>query len=286
LPFGNQADEATCFAIMDVAYAAGVRLYDTADVYPPPSSPALRGRAEEVVGSWLESRAARQQVVLATKVGKPMGDGPDHAGLHRNHIRRACEASLRRLQTDVIDLYQAHVPDDRTPVEETLEALDELVQAGKVRYIGCSNYAAAQLVDALATSDRLGLVRFDTCQSPYNLLSREIERGILPLSVALGIGLITYSPLAGGILTDVQARRQATDDPVSVFEGFVAQRGQSLTQVALAWVLSQPGVTSTIVGASRPEQLVESLKAIGMTLDGDIRSAGESLSALPIPSTG
>ncbi|MGZ6283956.1 MAG: aldo/keto reductase, partial [Ktedonobacterales bacterium] len=164
MTFGNQADEMTAFSIMDVADKAGVTFFDTADVYPLGGDPETRGRTEEIVGRWLRERGARERIVLATKCAGAMGDGPNDKGLSRKHILSACDASLRRLGTDYIDLYQAHSPDPTTPIDETRGAMADLVRAGKVRYIGCSNFQAWQLAEALWTSDKLGLARFDSDQ--------------------------------------------------------------------------------------------------------------------------
>jgi aryl-alcohol dehydrogenase-like predicted oxidoreductase len=290
MTFGHQCDEETSFQIMDVADAAGVQFFDTADVYPLGGDAASRGRTEEIVGRWLRARGARERVVLATKCRGAMGPGPNDEGLSRRHVIAACEASLRRLQTDFIDLYQVHAPDPSTPIEETLRALDDLVRSGKVRYIGCSNFAAWQLADALWTSDRLGLARFECAQPRYNLLFRMIEDEILPLCRAHGVGVIAYNPLAGGMLTgryreatapppgtrftlpgsgEVYRRRywnEAVFQAVDRLARFLEPRGRSLTHVALAWVLAQPGISAAIVGASRPEQLADSLGALDITL--------------------
>ena len=297
MTFGNQADEATAFAIMDAADAAGVTFVDTADVYPLGGGSERVGRTEEIVGQWLRERGARQRIVLATKCAGAMGDDPNDAGLSRKHIIAACEASLRRLQTDYIDLYQAHWPDPATPIEETLHAFDSLVQSGKVRYIGCSNYPAWQLADALWTSTVHGLARYDCDQPRYNLLFRMIEDEIVPLCQAHGVGIIAYNPLAGGMLTgryrsmreaqegtrfgleragELYRRRYWNEEVFDVVERlgrFVEGRGKSLTHVALAWVLAQPGITAAILGASRPEQLVDSLGGVDLTLDGEEMAA-------------
>jgi aryl-alcohol dehydrogenase (NADP+) len=274
---------------MDVADEAGVTFIDTADVYPPPGGPELWGRSETIVGQWLRARSARHRFVVATKVGRPVGDGPDNRGLRRTHIVRACEESLRRLQTDYVDLYQTHLPDPSVPIDETLRALDDLVRAGKVRHVGCSNYSAQQLAEALGASDALGLARFECAQLRYNLLFRLAERTLLPLCAALGLGLIGYSPLAGGALVDRPSRAavgvadallhpdvcgtksesapNCTQLEISELRRFLRARGKSLTQAALAWVLSQPAITSALVGASRPEQLAETLRGVGSALD-------------------
>ncbi len=291
MTFGNQCDEATSFAIMDRAWESGVFFFDTADVYPLGATAQTRGATEEIVGRWIKDRKKREQMVLATKCRMTMGDGPNEGGLSRKYIFSAVEASLRRLQTDYIDLYQVHAPDPETPIEETMDALNDLVRAGKVRYLGCSNYQAYQLAKALWVSDKAGLARFESDQPRYNILYREIENEILPLCRQEGLGVITYNPLAGGFLTGryqpgqeveqgsrfslyqagkmyqnrywQEAQFMAVESLRQFFEG----RGRSLTQVALAWVLAQPGITSAIVGASRPEQLSDSIPATDLTLD-------------------
>ena len=306
MTFGNQADQQTSFAIMDTADEAGVTFLDTADVYPLGGGPESVGRTEEIVGAWLRERGARNRIVLATKCAGRTGPGPNDVGLSRKHIVEACEASLRRLGTDCIDLYQAHSPDPSTPIEETLEAFTSLIEAGKVRYIGCSNYRAYQLADALCTSAMNGLARYDSDQPRYNILFRMIEEEILPLCQANGLGVIVYNPLAGGMLTgryrslseetqgtrfglpragELYRRRYWNEAVIEVAQRlgqFMEGRGKSLTQVALAWVLLQPGITAAIVGASRPEQLRESLGGIGLTLDDEeIAAADDAWFALP-----
>jgi len=295
MTFGNQADEATSFAIMDTADRGGVHFFDTADVYPLGGGPERVGITEEIVGRWIESRGARERIVLATKCRGRMGEGPNDEGLSRKHVLRACEESLRRLRTDYIDLYQTHAPDPTTPIDETLRALDDLVRSGKVRYVGCSNYPAWQLAEALWTSDKYNLARYDCAQPRYNLLFRMIEDEILPLCRAHGVGVIAYNPLAGGMLTgryrqarevqpgtrfalehagELYRRRYWQDavfDAVQSLEDFFRPRGKSLTHVALAWVLAQPGITSAILGASRPEQLEDSLRGVEVTLDDEER---------------
>jgi aryl-alcohol dehydrogenase-like predicted oxidoreductase len=297
MTFGLQADEATAFAVMDVADRAGVTFFDTADVYPLGGGPEDIGKTEEVVGNWLNARGARQRIVLATKCRGATGPGPNDQGLSRKHILQACDDSLRRLKTDYIDLYQTHHADPETPIDETLGAFDDLVRAGKVRYAGCSNYPAWQLADALWTSRQLGLARFDCVQPRYNLLFRMIEAELLPLCRAHGVGVIVYNPLAGGMLTgkyrstrevqpgtrfalprrgEAYRKRYWNDAVFEAVDGlatFLAPRGKSLTHTALAWALAQPGITSAIVGASKPEQLEDSLRAVDVTLDDDERAA-------------
>ena len=292
MTFGNQADQATSFEIMDVADRAGVTFFDTADVYPLGGDIGMVGATEEIVGHWLKERGARERIVLATKCRGAMGSGPNDEGLSRKHIISACDASLRRLQTDYIDLYQLHQPDLSTPIEETLRALDDLVHAGKVRYIGCSNYPAWQLADALWTSSKFNLHRFECDQPRYNNLFRMIEDEILPLCRAHNVGVIAYNPLAGGMLTgryrqskeftatrfgleragEMYRKRYWNDavfEAVDALAGFCEGRGKSLTHVALAWVLAQPGITSAILGASKPEQLQDSLGGVDLTLDAE-----------------
>jgi aryl-alcohol dehydrogenase-like predicted oxidoreductase len=291
MTFGHQCDERTSFAILDRAAEAGVTFLDTADVYPVPPSPETAGRTEAIVGAWLEGK--RDRFVVATKCRMRVGHGPNDEGLSRKHILKAVEDSLRRLRTDFIDLYQPHAPDPDTPLEETLHALDRLVQQGKVRYLGCSNYPAWQVALALGSSTRAGLAHFDCVQPRYNLLYREIEAELLPLCRDQGLGVIAYNPLAGGFLSgkyraqepppagtrftldktgDLYRERywqQAQFEAVDHLRRFVEPRGRSLVQVAVAWVLGQPGITAAIVGASRPEQLGESLAAVSLALDAE-----------------
>jgi aryl-alcohol dehydrogenase-like predicted oxidoreductase len=309
MTFGQQADEATAFAILDRAAGAGVNFIDTADAYPVPPEPATAGRTEEIIGRWLKGR--RDRFVLATKCRIRVGTGPNDEGLSRRHVLRAAEDSLRRLGTDWIDLYQAHAPDPDTPLDETLRAFDDLVRSGKVRYVGCSNYPAWQVALTLGESERHGRARFDCVQPRYNLLFREIEAELLPLCRHAGLGVIAYNPLAGGFLTgkyrslgaapagtrfslgktgDLYRDRywhQAQLEAVERLRRLFEPRGKSLISVAVAWVMSQPGVTSAIVGASRPEQLDASLAAADLALDAEERDACDaawySLPRLPKP---
>ncbi|MDX2007915.1 MAG: aldo/keto reductase [Meiothermus sp.] len=306
MTFGGPADEATSFAIMDLADAAGVNFIDTADVYPLGAGLDRVGATEEIVGRWIKSRGARERIVLATKARGRMGPNPGDEGLSRKHLMKAVEDSLRRLQTDHIDLYQVHSPDPDTPIEETLGTLTEMVRRGYVRYIGCSNYPAWQLAEALWASDKRGLARFDSAQPRYNLLFRMIEDELVPLCRSQGVGIIAYNPLAGGMLTgrykeriqaegnrfamtggsgDLYRRRywnEAVFAAVDALAKHLEPRGKSLTHAALAWVLAQPGVSSAIVGASRPEQLEDSLKALEMTLEPEeLAVLGEAWYSLP-----
>jgi aryl-alcohol dehydrogenase-like predicted oxidoreductase len=295
MTFAGQCDEATSRAILDAAAEKGVTFLDTADAYPIPPDPATAGRTEEVVGRWLRGR--RHQYVLGTKCGIRVGTGANDAGLSRRHVLGACEASLRRLQTDHIDLYQTHMPDPETPREETLRALDDLVRSGKVRYVGCSNEPAWRVALAVGTSDRLGLARFDCVQPRYNLLYREPETELLPLCRDQGLGVIAYNPLAGGFLSGKHLPDQppapgtrftmgesgklyrdrywqaAQFEAVEGLNSVCAERGINLATVAVAWVLAQPGITSAIVGASRPDQLPVTLAASGTSLDAETLEA-------------
>lgn len=293
MTFGNQCDQQTSFAIMDKAFDAGVFFFDTADVYPLGATGDTRGNTEVIVGNWLKERKARDKIVLASKCAGAMGDIPNTSGLSRKHIFNAIDASLTRLQTDYLDLYQLHWPDPETPIEETLDALNDVVRAGKVRYIGCSNYRAFQLAKALWVSDKMGYARFESDQPRYNILYREIENEILPLCRQENLGVIAYNPLAGGFLTGrykpgqeaesgtrftvnnagkmyqqrywQEAQFAAVESLKQYFDG----RGKALAQVALAWVLAQDGITCAILGASRPEQLDQTIPAVDLKLDAE-----------------
>jgi aryl-alcohol dehydrogenase-like predicted oxidoreductase len=294
--FGNVGNTDTHEARrqVDLCLEAGVNLIDTADVYSA-------GRSEEIVGAAIAGR--RDDVLLATKVRMPMGEGANDAGLSRHHIIAGCEASLRRLGTDHIDLYQVHEWDGVTPLEETLEALTSLVAAGKVRYIGASNYTAWQLMKALGTSDRLGLQRFVSQQIYYSLQAREAEYELVPAAIDQGLGVLVWSPLAGGLLSGKYRRgqsapegsRQLTDwdeppvydedklyDTVDALVGIADARGVSAARIALAYTLGKPGVTSLVIGARTSEQLADNLAAADLVLDDDERSRLDEVSALPL----
>lgn len=298
MTFGNQADEDTSFAIMDAAIEGGIDFFDTADVYPLGGGLDRNGATEEIMGRWFTARGKRDDVVLATKCFGAMGSRPNDSGLGRKHVIQACEDSLRRLQTDYIDLYQTHGPDAHVPVEETMRALDDLVRAGKVRYVGASNYLAWQLADAVWTSRLHGIASYVSLQPRYNLLFRMIEDELLPLCRQHGLGVISYNPLAGGMLTgryaagralqagsrftlqhgrgDMYRRRywnDAVHDEVDRIAEVSTRHGHSLTHVALQWVLSQPVITSAILGASRPDQLRDSLGGVGIALGDEEREA-------------
>jgi aryl-alcohol dehydrogenase-like predicted oxidoreductase len=279
---------------VDMCLDAGINLIDTADVYSG-------GLAEDILGEVLRGR--RDDVLVATKVRMTMGRGPNDAGLSRHHVITGCEASLRRLGTDHIDLYQVHEWDGQTPLEETLGALDLLVSAGKVRYVGASNYASWQLMKALGTSERLGLPRFVSQQIYYSLQGREAEYELIPLAVDQGLGVLVWSPLAGGLLSGKYRRGQQppegsrglTDwneppvydqeglyDIIEVLVKLAEQRGVSAAQVALAYTLAKPAVTSLVIGARTDEQLADNLAAADLTLSDDERSQLDAASAPPL----
>jgi aryl-alcohol dehydrogenase-like predicted oxidoreductase len=264
-----------------MARDAGVNLIDTADVYS-------QGASEEIIGRALGSD--RDEVLLATKVRMPMGDGPNDAGLSRQHIIEAAEASLRRLNTDHIDLYQVHEWDGHTPLEETLSAMDSLVQAGKVRYIGASNYAGWHLMKALWTSDRHGLSRFASQQIYYSLQARDAENELVPISIDQGLGILVWSPIAGGLLSGKYRRgmeapagsrhlSEWNEPPIhdenqlyDIIETLVEigkARGVTAAQIALAYTMAKPAVTSVIVGARTEEQLADNLAAATLTLSDE-----------------
>ncbi|MDX2163174.1 MAG: aldo/keto reductase [bacterium] len=289
MTFGWSADEQTSFAIMDKAVDAGINFFDTADIYSSWIDGNRGGESEAIIGRWLKRRQ-RREIVIATKVRGRMWPGVNGEGLSRFHILHAVEDSLRRLGTEMIDLYQAHFPDSETPLDETLAAFDALVQSGKVRYIGASNYPAWLLTKSLWVSDVRRLVRFDCLQPHYSLLHRdEFERELEPLCLDQGIGVIPYSPLAAGFLTGKYARdkaapettrensgliRRLRDDPrayeaLEVVERIAGAYGVPPAQVALAWLLARPSVTAPIIGARTVAQLDEVVGAGDVTLSAD-----------------
>jgi aryl-alcohol dehydrogenase-like predicted oxidoreductase len=283
--FGGRADADESQRIIDRALEAGVNFIDTANVYNA-------GRSEEIVGQALKRNGHRHHVVLATKVHGNMHPGdtldPNQAGNSRRQIIEQCEASLRRLQTDWIDLYQVHRPQPECPIDETLRALDDLVHSGKVRYIGSSTFAAWQVVESLWVSKEYRLNRFATEQPPYNLLDRSIERELLPAAETYGIGVIPWSPLAGGFLTgkykpqgpqpegrfsDRTHIRAASllDNPrafevVKKLQGLASELGTTISRLALAWVVQRPGISSTIIGPRTLDQLEDNLAALELEL--------------------
>ncbi len=269
--FGWWLDERTSMAVINHALELGINFIDTSDSYD-------KGRSEEYIGLALKGR--RTQVIIATKFSSAMGEGPNERGGSRGYIMRAVEASLKRLSTDYIDLFQMHYPDPTTPMEETLRTLDDLVKAGKVRYLGCSNFAGWQLSESLWTSRALNLNSFATVQTRYNLLDRRIEKELVPCCRAHGVGVIPWGPLAGGILTGKFRRGEQPPPPVpgarpakafsrmysnlltdenwkklGKLDTFAQARGRKVGELAIAWLLAQPWVSAVIAGATRPEQL-------------------------------
>ncbi len=294
MTFGTQADEAASFSIMDRALEAGVNFFDTADVYPLGGGHELSGTTETIIGKWLPKH--RDEIVLATKCVGEMGPLAHQKGASRKHILDAVDASLRRLNTDYIDLYQLHSYDPETPIEESLAALDYLVHVGKVRYVGCSNFKAWQLARALGKSESLGLTRFHSVQPRYNLLFREIERELLPLCQEEGVGVIPYNPIAGGLLS---AKHDSKAEPelgtrfnssrasqlyrerywhedmfeiVKELKDVASEAGVPIVTMAISWVAANPTVSAPIIGASRVEQLDDSLKALDYRIDPDLKS--------------
>ena len=294
MTFGLQRDELAAVAILDRAAEGGIDFIDTSDAYPLGGDLSTRGVTEEILGRWL--RGTRDRFILATKCFAPTGPSPFDAGNSRKHILAAVDASLRRLQTDYIDLYQLHDYDPATPIDETLGALDDLVHQGKVRYTGCSNFLAYQLVRAIGRSETLRLARFDSVQPRYNLLSRQIEQEMLPFCAEEGVGVIAYNPIAGGLLSGKHSRAAPPPegtrftlgsagqmyqdrywhdrefDTVDVLRQLAGQAGVSLVTLSVAWVLANKAVTAPIIGASRPEQLDSSLAAAEFTLGDDLKS--------------
>lgn len=287
MTFGREASESESFAIMDYFVEQGGSFLDTADAYSI-------GATEEVVGRWMEARGNRNDLILATKVYGKMGNGPNDGGLSRIHIQRAVEESLRRLRTDVIDLYQIHRWDPTVPIEETIGALNDLVAAGKVRYLGCSNLTAYQLLRSLGHARAEGASPFISLQPHYNALNRSIEAEILPLCAEEGIGVISYNPLAGGMLTGKYSKgeelpkgsrleafsyyfdRYYTDQAFDIVAAFLAsarERSVSPAQLALAWVLAEPRISCPILGARSVQQLTDSLAGTKLHLSAEERSS-------------
>lgn len=298
MQFGWTAGEAQSFAVLDAYFEAGGNFIDTADIYSnwAPGNPG--GASEEIIGRWLKSRGLRDKVVIATKVRGRMWPGPDGEGLGRAHIARAAEDSLRRLQVETIDLYQAHWFDAEVPIEETLSAFDALIRAGEVRYIGASNYPPGLLEEALRTADAKSLPRYQSLQPHYSLVHRaEYETALRAVCEREGLGVIPYSPLGGGFLTGKYRRgappppsqraeqilrrvsEQAWDVLDAVLEIAAAHRATPAA-VALAWLLAQPTVTAPIIGANTPEQLAELLPA------SELRLTAEELARLDEASRG
>ncbi len=316
MTFGSMADEATSVKMLDQAFAAGVNFIDAAEIYPVPPREEYCGRTEEICGRWLKGRA-RDSVVVATKVAGPGGGwflGPLRSGnsaLDRFNIERAVEGSLRRLGTDYIDLYQTHWPDADFPLDETMEALDRVVEQGKVRYVGCSNQSSYGLTKSLWMSDRDGSCRYETIQNNFSLLNRRFESELAEVCRREQVSLLPYSPLAGGVLSGKYADGQWPDgarfsgyrqDPArgammarrfvnerslestGRFESIAREAGMSVATLAIAWTLSRDFVASTLIGATRPEQLEETLAAAQVVLGEDVLEAcSEVTREIPYP---
>jgi aryl-alcohol dehydrogenase-like predicted oxidoreductase len=298
MTFGLQCDEEQSRRILDKALDGGIDFLDTADAYPLGGDLSTVGRTEEILGRYLAGK--RQDVVLATKCFMPMGPRHWNAGMSAKHILDAIDASLRRLKTDYVDLYQLHFDDRATPLDETLRALDQVVRDGKARYIGVSNWAAWRLALAVGKAELLRTVPVTSVQPRYNLLFRANERDLFPLCLETGVGVIPYNPLAGGLLSGKHARGdEAPDgrftlgnagglyrdrywhdrefDTVDALRPLADEAGVSMAQLALGWVLAQPAITAPIVGASRPEQLEDALAAVSKPLDAALVSRLDDL---------
>jgi aryl-alcohol dehydrogenase-like predicted oxidoreductase len=299
MQFGWTADESLSYKVLGAAFEAGINFIDTADVYSRWAEGNPGGVAETIIGKWIkQSNIPREQLVLATKVRGKMGIGPNDEGLSRVHILHAVEASLQRLGVDYIDLYQTHSYDDKTPMAETLRALDDLVHQGKVRYIGCSNYPAWRLTEAIWTSRLNNLARIDSLQPHYNLVHRvEFERELAEVCRAYGLGVIPYSPLAAGFLTNKYHRGHAEPESARTggikrryfnekswavhdkIENLASQLGKTVSQVALTWLLSDPLITSPIIGPRSLEQLEDNLGSVGFRLTAEEKKSLDTASA-------
>jgi 1-deoxyxylulose-5-phosphate synthase len=284
MTFGLQCDEAQSHAILDAAAEGGVDFLDTANVYPLGGDRTTAGRTEEIIGRWIKGK--RSQFVIATKCVGVMGPKPWERGMSRKHILDAIDASLRRLGTDYVDLYQLHGYDANTPIDEALGALDDVVRAGKARYIGVSNWPAYRLARALGRGEVRGLARIDSVQPRYNLLFRAFERDLLPLCAEESIAVIPYNPLAGGMLTGKYSNiatpeagtrftlgtagsryqdrywKEQEFAAIERLRAVASEAGMTLATLAMAWVMSNPAITAPIIGASRPQQLADSLAAV------------------------
>ena len=296
--FGWTTDQPASEAVLDAYIEAGGNFIDTADVYARWAPGNSGGESETALGKWMTARRNRHAVVIATKVMAPMGPGPNDTGLSRQHITAGVEASLRRLQTDFIDVYQAHWDDRETPLEETLRAFDDLVRQGKVRYLGASNHVAWRLARALWESDKRGFARYECLQPKYNLVFRdEYERELEPLCVEQGVGVIPYSSLASGFLTGKYRRDGALPSTaraggvqktymndrgfaiLDAVEKVAAGAGATPAQVALSWLAHRPGVTAPIASATSPAQLKELIGGIDLALDAEATAALDRASA-------
>ena len=301
MTFGLQVEEQQSRQILDTAFEMGLRFLDTADAYPLGGNRDTIGETERIIGRWLKDQGNRDQLLIATKCFAPTRRRPNNMGLSRQHIVESIEQSLRRLQTDYVDLYQSHGFDPLTPIDESLRAFDDLVRAGKVRYVGCSNYPAWRLGQAISTAAQLGVSGYASVQPRYNLLYREIETELLPLVRSEGLGVLVYNPLAGGFLSGKYQTGQDPQTGTRFTLGTAADRYQqrywhdsqfqavdrlklvteakelNLVSVAVAWVLKQPGITSAIIGASGAAQLEANLAALDVDFDAELQAAREAV---------
>lgn len=300
MTFGLQCDEKTSFAILDAAAGHGITFLDTADAYPLGDKLENMGRTEEILGKWLKGR--RDKFIVATKCSGKVGEAPWQQGTSRKHVLHAIDASLKRLDTDYVDLYQVHHFDANTPVDETVEAFDAVVKAGKARYVGVSNYHAYRVARALGRSEVLGLAKLVSVQPRYNLLFRQIERELLPLCAEEGLAVIPYNPLAGGLLTGKHQRaapppqgtrftlgaaaktyterywQEREFDTVDAFVKLAREAGCEPATLAVAWVLANPAITAPLIGASKPEQLKANVAAVALKLDAALMAKLDELS--------
>ena len=299
MTFGNQCEETLSHEILDYAFESGISFIDTADIYPANGKPDLVGETENIIGRWIKHK--REEIVLATKFWAPTGSKPWQGGSSRRNIKDSVEASLRRLKTDYIDLYQVHFPDYETPIEETLGALDDLVRQGKILYAGCSNYPSWLLALTIGESEKASSIRFDSVQPRYNLLFRQPERELLELCNYSEIGVIPYNPLAGGFLTG-KHKREAPDegsrftleggqgdrylerywsdqkhDVVDALKPLASEAGITLAHLAVGWVLANPVITSPIIGATKPSQLDDAINAVNFPLEDDLLKTVDDL---------
>jgi aryl-alcohol dehydrogenase-like predicted oxidoreductase len=300
MQFGWSVSEADSYPVLSATYEAGINFFDTADIYSRWVEGNPGGVSETILGKWMKKAGIpREKLVIATKVRGKMGDGPNDEGLSRVHIMQAVEASLKRMQVDYIDLYQTHWPDDATPIYETLRAMDDLVRQGKVRYVGASNYNAWQLMQALWTSDKHGLARYDSLQPHYNLLNRaEFERELHVVCKTYRIGVIPYSPLAGGFLTgkyrrdaELPADSARTDGVqrryfnergwgvLGAVEKLATEKSTNVSAIALAWMLADPVISSPIIGPRNLQQLKDNLAALDVIITPEEKAALDQVSA-------
>jgi aryl-alcohol dehydrogenase (NADP+) len=299
MTFGLQCDEAQSISILDAAAEGGIDFLDTADVYPLGGDKDTAGRTEEIVGRWLKGK--RERFILATKCVGRMGPKPWNQGMSRKHILEAIDASLKRLNTDYVDLYQLHGYDPTTPLDEALDALDTVVRSGKARYVGVSNWPAYRLARAIGRGELKNFTRIASVQPRYNLLFRSFERDLLPLCQEEGIAVIPFNPLAGGLLTGKHAGNAAPEagtrftvgnagamyqtrywhkrefETVEAFRALARDAGLSMTTLAVAWVLANPAITSPIIGASKPSQLVDNLAGVETSLPADLKKKLDEL---------